>query len=148
MSEELSLTMDALQELYLARRARGWDLRVYDYTSNKWREGTEAFTVPGTYERAVLTGPGMRPIRVRLLPTAGSGLSLDVTSIKEMGVWRALGIDLQGRHLDLMWSLVEGLTGHVTVKELVILLKACDDPLVPEVLEALAPLVPSEGGLP
>ena len=138
--------MDALQDLYLARRARGWDLRVYDYTSNTWREGDEAFTVPGTYERAVLTGPGMRPIRVRVLPTTGGGLSLDVTSVKEMGVWRALGIDLLGRHLDLMGSLVEGQTGQVTVEELVDLLSACDDPLAPEVLDALAPLVPSEGG--
>jgi hypothetical protein len=146
VSEELSLTMKALRELYRARRAMGWGLQVYDYTSNTWREGDEAFTTPGTYERAVLTGPGMRPIRVRVLPTAVGGLSLDAGCVREMGVWRALGIDLKGRHLDLVGSLVEGHSGHVSVEELVELLMASDDPLAREVLVALAPLVPSGGG--
>jgi len=138
--------MEALQALYLARRARGWDLQVYDYTSNTWREGDEAFATPGTYERAVLKGPGMRPIRVSVLPAAGGGLSLDASSVREMGVWRALGIDLKGRHLDLLGSLVEGHTGQVTLEELMDLLRASDDPLASEVLVALAPLVPTGGG--
>lgn len=148
MSEELSLTMEALRELYLARKSRGWDLRVYDYTSNTWLQGEEAFVTPGTYERAVLTGPGTRPIRVRVLPTGGGDLALDATSVGEMGVWRALGVDLRGRHLDLLATLLEDRPEKVTLEELVALLRGSGDPLAVEVLEALAPLVPpgGEGG--
>ena len=146
MSGELSLTMEALEELYVARRERGWEVMVYDYTSNTWREGDEAFRTPGTYERAVLHGPGSRPVRVRILPTGGGGLALDAASAGEMGVWRALGIDLKGRHLELIGSLVEGREGEVTVEELAALLRASGDPRATEVLDALSPLVPSGGG--
>ena len=146
MTGELSLTMEALEELYLARRAKGWSVQVYDYTSNTWREGKEAFRVPGTYERAVLQGPGTGPIRVRVLPTGGGGLSMDPASAREVGTWRALGVELRGRHLVLLASLLEGHTGPVTVEELVALLRISEDPLAGDVLDALAPLVPSGGG--
>lgn len=146
MSEELCLTMEALEELYLARKARGWDLRVYDYTSNTWRRGDEAFETPGTYERAVLTGPGLRPVRVRVLPRGGGGLLLDATSAGEIAVWRMLGIPLQGRHLDLISSLLEDSPEKVSLEELADLLRASEDPLAKEVLEALGRLLPSEGG--
>ncbi len=148
MSHELSLTMEALEELYHARRGMGWDLRVYDYTSNTWREAEEAFTTPGTYERAVLTGPDARPIRVRVLPRGGRGLLLEATSAREMSVWRALGIPLQGRHLELVSSLLEDRPGQVSLEELADLLKASDDPIASEVLEVLGPLLPSGGGRP
>jgi hypothetical protein len=146
VSEELSLTMDALEELYRARRARGWDLRVYDYTANTWRDGEDAFRVPGTYERAVLTGPGTRPIRVRLVPSGGELLLLDATSARDMGVWRALGVQLLGRHLDLLGELLADRTDRVSVEEIAALLRASDDPLAPRVLEALAPLLGRGGG--
>lgn len=148
MSHELSLTMEALEELYHAQRARGWDLRVYDYTSNTWREAEEAFTTLGTYERAVLTGPGTRPIRVRVLPRGGGGLLLEAASAREMSVWRALGIPLQGRHLELVSSLLKDRPGQVSLEELADLLKASDDPIASEVLEVLVPLLPSGGGRP
>jgi hypothetical protein len=146
VSGELSLTMEALEELYLARRARGWEVMVYDYTSNSWRDNEEAFHTPGTYERAVLRAPGSRPVRVRILPTGGGGLSVDAASAGGMGVWRALGLDLKGRHLELLGSLLEGREGEVTMEELVALLRASGDPRADEVLEALSLLVPSGGG--
>lgn len=146
MSGELSLTIEALEELYLARRDLGWEVMVYDYTSNTWRENEEAFRTPGTYERAVLRGPTSRPVRVRILPTGGGNLSVDAASAAEKGVWRALGLDLKGRHLELLGSLLEGREGEVTLEDLVALLGACGDPRADEVLEALSRLVPSGGG--
>ncbi len=146
MSGELRLTMEALHELYLARRERGWSIQVYDYTSNTWREGDDAFCEAGTYERAVLRGPGMSPVRVRVVPTGAGDLSMDVASAREMGTWRALGIELKGRHLLLIASLLEGHGGQVTVEELVVLLRGSSDPLAGEVLAALYPLLPPGGG--
>jgi hypothetical protein len=119
---------------------------VYDYTSNSWWENEEAFRRPGTYERAVLRGPDSRPVRVRILPSGGGGLSVDAASAGEMGVWRALGIELKGRHLDLVATLLEGRDGEITLEELVTLLRASDDPRSGEVLEALSTLVPLGGG--
>ncbi|UCC93147.1 MAG: hypothetical protein JSW25_00265 [Thermoplasmata archaeon] len=148
MSEELSLTMEALEELYLARRARGWDLRVYDYSSNTWLEGSEAFSTPGTYERAVLTGPGRRPVRVRVLPAGGDMLQLDAASVRDMGIWRALGVQLQGRHLELLAGLLEGREDRVSLEELAALLRSSDDPLAGQVLEVIAPLLRDGGGGP
>jgi hypothetical protein len=138
--------MEALEELYLARRDRGWEVMVYDYTSNIWRENDEAFRTPGTYERAVLRGPGPRPIRVRILPTGGRDLSVDAGSATEMAVWRALGVDLKGRHLELIGSLLEGREGEVTLEDLAALLGTSGDSRAGEVLEALSHLVPSGGG--
>jgi hypothetical protein len=102
--------MEALEELYLTRRTRGWSLQVYDYTSNVWRDGEEAFREAGTYEKAVLKGPGTRPIRIRVVPTGGGEISMDAASAREMGTWRALGIELKGRHLQLIDSLLEALS--------------------------------------
>jgi hypothetical protein len=133
--------MEALEELYRARRARGWDLRVYDYTANTWREGDEAFQMPGTYERAVLTGPGTRPIRVRVVPSGGDMLQLDAGSAREMSVWRALGVRLHGRHLDLLGQLLEDRTERVSLEELAVLLRESEDPLASQVLEAIGPLL-------
>lgn len=146
MTGELSLTLEALEELYLARREKGWSVQVYDYTSNSWREGDEAFRVPGTYERAVLQGPGTRPVRVRVLPSGGGGLSMDPASAGEVGTWRALGVELRGRHLELIVSLLEGRTEKVTLQELAGMLRARDDPLAREVLEAISTLLPPGGG--
>jgi hypothetical protein len=146
VSEELSLTMEALEDLYRARAVKGWDVRVYDYTSNTWKEAEEAFSTPGTYERAVLTGPGTRPIRVRVLPRGASGLKLEATSAMEMAVWRTLGIGLQGRHLDLISRLLVDHDGPVTIEELAGLLVGSEDPLAKEVLHALAPLLPTGVG--
>jgi len=148
VSHELSLTMEALEDIYRSRRARGWDLRVYDYASNTWREAEEAFATPGTYERAVFTGPGTRPIRVRVLPRGGGGILLDATSAREMAVWQTLGIPFQGRHLQLISSVLEDRPGQVSLEEFADLLKASDDPLASEVLEALGPLLPSGGSRP
>ncbi|NIP34665.1 MAG: hypothetical protein GWN18_06955 [Thermoplasmata archaeon] len=148
MTGELSLTMEALEELYLARREMGWSVQVYDYTSNSWREGEEAFRAPGTYERAVLQGPGTRPVRVRVLPSGGGGLSMDPASAAEVGTWRALGVELRGRHLELIGSLLEGRSEKVTVEELTALLRASDDPRAGEVLAALSTLLPQGGGGP
>jgi hypothetical protein len=140
--------MEALEELYLARRDRGWEVMVYDYSSNAWRENEEAFRRPGTYERAVLRGPDSRPVRVRIVPAGGKGLSVDAASAGEMGVWRALGVELKGRHLDLVASLLEGREGDVTLEEMVELLRGSDDPRADEVLVALSALVPTGGGGP
>lgn len=148
MSRELCLTMEALEELYMARRAQGWSVQVYDYTTNTWREGEDAFREAGTYERAVLKGPGTPPVRVRVLPTGGGDLSMDAVSAREMGTWRALGVDLRGRHLELIASLLGDHGERVTIGELVALLRTSDDPLAGEVLKALSPLVPMEGGGP
>ena len=59
---------------------------------------------------------------------------------------RALGVELQGRHLLLLASLLEGRGGQVTLDELAILLRNSSDPLVGEVLAALSPLLPPGGG--
>jgi hypothetical protein len=140
--------MEALEELYLTRRTRGWSLQVYDYTSNVWRDGEEAFREAGTYEKAVLKGPGTRPIRIRVVPTGGGEISMDAASAREMGTWRALGIELKGRHLQLIDSLLEAHEGAVTVEELVTLLRDSRDSLADEVLEALSALLPLGGGGP
>ena len=146
MPGEMWLTMEALHELYLTRRDRGWSVQVYDYTSNTWREGEEAFRESGTYERAVLRGPGTSPVRVRLVPTGGGDLSMDAASAGEMGTWRALGVERRGRHLQLIASLLEGHGGQVTLEELAVLLSGSSDPLAEEVLDALSPLLPPGGG--
>jgi hypothetical protein len=139
------MTMDALEELYRARLARGWELSVYDYTANTWRDGEDAFRVSGTYERAVLTGPGARPIRVRVVPKGGSILQLDAGTAREMGVWRALGVRLLGRHVDLLGELLDDRPGQVSLEELAQLLRTSDDPLAAEILEAMAPILRSGG---
>ena len=141
----MRLAMEALQELHRERRDKGWTVQVYDYTANSWFEGEEAFERPGTYERAVLRCPGKTPVRVRVLPSGGGGLSLDVGSAMGLGTWRALGIELRGRHLDLIGTLLGDRTGQVTIDELAGLLAASDDDLAAEVLEALSPLVHAGG---
>jgi len=148
VSEELTMTLEALEELYMARRDRGWSVRVYDYGSNTWREGGEAFRTSGTYERAVLTGPGTSPVRVRLMPRGRGMLLLDAASAKDVGVWRALGVDLKGRHLEVIGELLEGHEGSLPVEELARMLASTDDPVAREALEALAPLLPRGGGGP
>lgn len=140
------MTLGALEDLYRARKARGWTLRVYDYGSNTWREGEEAFRTPGTYERAVLTGPGTTPVRVRVLPPEGGVLQLDASSALDLGVWRALGVDLKGRHLEVIGELLEGWEGPLPVEELARLLGSSQDPVAMEALEALASLLPRGGG--
>lgn len=117
MGEALSLTLVALEEMYMSRRAKGWDLRVYDYASNTWRNGEVAFSTPGTYERAVLTPPGGRPMQVRVLPPSTIGLYVDAGSAGQVAVWRALGVDLQGRHAEAVAEALEGRSGPVSLAD-------------------------------
>jgi hypothetical protein len=124
VSEELDLTMRALEELYRSRGAEGWDLRVYDYTSNSWRDADEAFSTPGTYERAVLARSGQRPIRIRVLPPGPEALRVDPRSAGELAVWRALGLDLRGHHLEAIRRVLVGRRDPVPVQEVGRLLRA------------------------
>lgn len=127
VSEELNLTMEALEDLYRSRKAVGWDLKVYEYSSNSWLDAEEAFGTPGAYERAVLTGPGMRPVRVRILPPGAGGLHMDPSSAREVAMWRALGLDLRPRHMDAIAEVLEGRKDPVSLEEVADLLEGRGD---------------------
>ncbi len=127
VSEELNLTMEALEDLYRSRKAMGWDLKVYEYSSNSWRDAEEAFGTPGVYERAVLTGPGMRPVRVCILPPGAGGLHMDPSSAREVAVWRALGLDLRPRHMDAIAEVLERRKDPVSLEEVAYLLEEGGD---------------------
>lgn len=127
VSEELNLTMGALESLYRSRKAGGWELKVYDYSSNTWRDAEEAFVTPGTYERAVLTGPGMRPVRVRVLPPGARGLHMDPSSAREVAVWRALGLDLRARHMDAIAKVLKDRKDPISLEEVADLLEGRND---------------------
>jgi hypothetical protein len=144
--EEIHLTLEALEALYREKAPLGWDLRVYDYTSNSWSPAEEAFARTGTYEMAVLTPPGGRPVLVRVLPPGGSNLTIEVASAGEMGPWRSLGVQFSGRHLELITRLLKGRSGPVTIEELSSLVRNEGSELAMEVLDRLGPLLP--GGLP
>ncbi len=118
VSEDLDLTMEALEELYRSHRVKGWDLKVYDYASNAWRDAEEAFSTTGTYERAVLTRPGTRPIRVRVMPQHTGGLRVDPGSAGEIAVWQTLGLDLRSRHLAAVSKVLEGRRDPVPLEEI------------------------------
>ena len=148
MSEELYMTLEGLEVFYSAQMEEGWDLKVYDYTSNTWREAADAFRRAGTYENAVMTRAGSKPIRIRLLPSGKGGLMIDVASVGDKALWRSLGVQLGGRHLGLLVRMLEDHSGEIMMEELVALLRTCDDPLASEVIDALGYLVPSEGDGP
>jgi hypothetical protein len=146
VTEELSLTMEALEGLWRTRRELGWELRVYDYTSNAWIEGDASFTRPGTYEFAVLTGPNGRPVRVRVLPPGSHDLQVDPSSAGDVAVWRTMGVSLSAGQLELISLVLQGRMGPVALSELAALLKAEGGILAREVLDALEPLLPGGGG--
>ena len=127
VSEQLNLTMGALEDLYRSRKAKGWDLKVYDYSSNSWRDAEEAFVTPGVYELAVLTGPGTQPVRVRVIPPGTGGLYLDPSSAREVAMWRALGLDLRPRHMDAIAEVLEGRRDPVSLEEVADLLEGGAD---------------------
>ena len=81
---------------------------VYDYASNRWVDAEEAFSRSGTYELAVLSGPGGERVRVRVMPPGPAGLSIDARSAGDLAVWRAIGVDLAARHLQLLRDLLDG----------------------------------------
>ena len=119
VTEELVLTLDALRDLWESRGGDGLELLVYDYALNEWRDGAEAFDHPGTYERAVLRAGGRPPVRVLIVPRGTTGLSVDASSVGQVGLWRTMGVDLMGRHTELLSRLVEGRVGSLPVAELV-----------------------------
>ncbi len=127
VSEELNLTMEALEGLYRSRKATGWDLKVYDYSTNTWRDAEEAFVTPGIYERAVLTGPGMQPVRVRVLPPGKGGLHIDPSSVREIATWRTVGIDLRPRYMDAIAKVLEGRKDPISLEEIADLLEGGSD---------------------
>lgn len=118
---------------------------MYDYTSNSWLDASEAFSRPGTYEKALLTGPGGARVRVRITPRAAGGLSIDAGSTGDVSVWRALGVNLAVRHLALLKEVLVGREGPVTLEEVAKLLAALDGETARETLEALGPLLPGAG---
>jgi hypothetical protein len=138
--------MRALEDLYEVRSPKGWDLRVYDYTSNTWMNATEAFGSPGTFEMAVLTPPGGRPIRITLLPPGGSELTIDIESLGDVSLWRSLGIRLDVRHLNLLKELVGSRTEPVSIDELVTLLTTEGSEDARLILEELGRLRPGTSG--
>ncbi len=146
VTEELSLTMEALEGLWRARRELGWGLRVYDYSANAWVEGDEAFSRPGTYELAILKGPSGGPVRVRLLPPGSHDLQVDPGSAGDVAVWRLLGVSLSARHLELISLMLEGRSGPVSVAEVADLLRAEGGGLALEAHDAMAPLLRGGGG--
>jgi hypothetical protein len=146
VSEELNLTMEALEDLYHSRKAMGWDLTVYDYSSNSWRDAEEAFGTPGTYERAVLTRPGTRPVRVRVLPPGTGGLRVDPSSAHEVAMWRALGLDLRPRHMDAIAEVLEGRRDPVSLEEVADLLEGGSDDAAREARDEILRLL-SNGGV-
>lgn len=148
MSEELDLTMEALEDLYRSPRLSGWDLKVYDYSSNTWRDAEEAFSVPGTYERAVLTRPGTRPVRVRVMPPHAGGLSVDPGSAGEMAVWRTLGLDLRSRHLVAIGDVLDGRNGPVPLEEICELLDSEEGDDAREARAAILDLLATGRGSP
>ena len=123
VSEELSLTMKAFEDLYHSRKEIGWKLTVYDYSSNSWRDAEEAFSTPGIYERAVLIGPGMRPVRICVLPPGTGGLHVDPSSAREVAMWRALGLDLRPRQMDAIAEVLEARKDPVSLLEVANLLE-------------------------
>jgi len=127
VSEELNLTMEALEGLYRSRKTTGWDLKVYDYSTNTWRDAEEAFVTPGIYERAVLTGPGTQPVRVRVLPPGKGGLHIDPSSTPEVSVWRALGLNLRPRHMDAIAVVLKGRSDPISLEEIADLLEERND---------------------
>ena len=145
MSEELNLTMVALEALYNSRKDLGWNLSVYDYSSNSWRDAEEAFATPGVYERAVLIGPGMRPVRVRMLPPGTGGLYLDPSSAREVAMWRALGLDLRPRHMDAIAEVLEARGDPVSLVEVANLLEGESGDAAREALDEIHKLLSSEG---
>ena len=118
---------------------------MYDYTSNSWLDASEAFSRPGTYERALLTGPGGVRVRVRIMPRGHGGLSIDAESAGDVSVWRALGVHLAVRHLTLVVEVLAGREGPVALEEVATLLTEIDGVVAREVLEALGPLLPGAG---
>ena len=148
MGEALCLTLEDLEGMYASRRSLGWDLRVYDYASNTWRTGEEAFSTPGTYERAVLTPPGGRPIQVRVLPPSATGLHVDAASAGQLAVWRALGVALQGRHVEALAEALEGRNGPVPLTEVASALEGLDSDAAREALEAIRDALGAGGGGP
>jgi hypothetical protein len=148
VGEELRLTLDALEELYSARRAGGWELRVYDYSTNAWKGPEKAFSTPGTYEMAILTPPDGRPVKVRVLPPGATGLSVDAASIGELGVWRALGVDLKGRHVEAVVEALEGREGPVPLQEIATLLEGVEGDAASEARKAILATFGDGGGGP
>jgi hypothetical protein len=148
VSEELNLTMEALEGLYRSRKATGWELKVYDYSSNTWRDAEEAFVTPGTYERAVLTGPGMQPVRVRVLPPGKGGLHFDPSSTREVAVWRALGLNLRPRHMDAIAGVLEGRKGPISLEEVVDMLEGRTDEAAREAREEIIRFLSTGGADP
>jgi hypothetical protein len=148
VSEELDLSMEALEALYRSPRMRGWDLKVYDYTSNTWRDAGEAFSTPGTYERAVLTRPGTRPVRVRVMPPRSEGLRLDPRSAGDMAVWRTLGLDLKNRHLEVIRRVLVGRGEPVPLEELARLLESDPGDDAKDARNVIMGLLSTEGGSP
>lgn len=142
MAEELRLTLEGLERLWEARSGHGWSLQVYDYGANRWLEGDAAFSRPGTYEQAVLTGPVGQRVRVRLLPPGSGGLAVDPASAGEVAVWRAMGADLRARHLEVVRGLLEGREGPVPLGELAAMLEADGSEVAREVLAAISGLLP------
>jgi len=142
------MTFAELEVFYSAQMEKGWDLKVYDYTSNTWREAADAFRRAGTYEQAVMTRTGSKPVRIRLLPIGRGGLMIDVASVGDKALWGSLGVQLGGRHLGLLVRMMEDHSGEILLEELVALLRTGDDPLASEVIDALGHLVPSEGDGP
>jgi hypothetical protein len=147
VADELRLTLDALKGLWEARRKGGWDLRVYDYTSNSWMGAEEAFSRPGTYERAVLTAPGGRPVRVTVLPPGGGGLSVDPASATTVGLWRSLGVSMRASQLELIGRLLAGRTEPINLEDLGALLEGSGEAGAIEARKALDPLLGVTGAM-
>lgn len=145
VSEELNLTMKALERLYRSRKAEGWDLKVYDYSSNTWREAEEAFVIPGIYERAVLTGPGMQPVRVRVLPPGKGGLHMDPSSAREVALWRGLGLDLRARHMDAIAKVLKDRKDPISLEEVADLLEGRIDASAREARDEIIRFLSIEG---